>query len=71
MNSDHLLFPGPKGRYRFPFASMGVGDFFCLTMPEAAHSAWVSAQHHARVNPGKAFTKLREENGWWRIVRVA
>lgn len=67
---DHLLFPGPGGRYRYPFATMAVGDYFQVTIPEVAQSAWVSAQHHAKVH-GRRFAKFREENGWWRIVRVA
>jgi hypothetical protein len=71
LDTEHLLFPNKGGRFRFPFAAMKVGDFFFLTMAESAHSAWVSANHHAKTNPGKRFAKTREDNGWWRIVRVA
>jgi len=72
METEHLLFPGKGGRFRFPFATMKVGDFFFLTMADSAHSAWVSANHHAKGNPGKRFAKMREEGtGWWKIVRVA
>lgn len=59
-----------KGRFKYPFADLTVGDYFLVVLQDAAHSAWVSAQHHAKVNPGKKFVKVRVDDGW-RIYRTA
>jgi len=37
---------------------------------EVAKSAYNSARHHSKVNPGKKFAKLQVDQGW-RIVRIA
>jgi hypothetical protein len=49
---------------------MAIDDYFLITVQEAAKSAWNSAQHHARQNPGRRYTKLRVPEGW-RIIRIA
>jgi hypothetical protein len=49
---------------------MAIGEYFLVTIQEVAKSAYNSAQHHAKVNPGKKFAKLRVDQGW-RIVRIA
>lgn len=70
MNHDHVLFPAKGVRYRYPFATMAIDDYFLVTIMEVANSAWNSAQHHARQNPGRKFAKLRVPEGW-RIIRIA
>lgn len=70
MIPDNILFPETGVRFRYPFATMKVGDYFLVTIQEVAKSAYNSARHHAKVNPGKKFVKVRALEGW-RIVRVA
>lgn len=70
MNFDHVLFPTKGVRYSYPFATMAVGDYFLVTIQEVAKSAWNSAQHHAKVNPGRKYSKLKVPEGW-RIIRTA
>lgn len=69
MIPENILMPVKGGRFKYPFADMKVGEYFLITIQEVAHSAWVSAQHHAKVNPGKKFAKVRVDDGW-RIYRT-
>lgn len=71
MIPDHILFPEKGIRFRYPFATMAVSDYFLVTIQEVANSAIRSAKHHSKVNPGKKFEKLRIPNQGWRIIRVA
>ena len=71
MDTTRLVFPQKGGRYRFPFPTLEVGDYFIVTVPEAAASAWLCAKHHAKVHPGKRFTKVRVDGEGWRLIRVA
>jgi hypothetical protein len=50
---------------------MAVGDYFLVTIQEVAKSAYNSARHHAKVNPGRKYEKLRIPGEGWRIIRVA
>jgi len=59
-----------NGRFKYPFAEMPVGDYFVLVFQSHAHSAWVASKHHAKVNPGRKFAKVRVDDGW-RIYRTA
>lgn len=70
MNYAHVLFPAKGVRFQYPFATMAIDDYFLITIQSAAKSAWNSAQHHARQNPGRKYAKLRVPEGW-RIIRVA
>jgi hypothetical protein len=70
MIPDHILFPATGVRFQYPFATMAVGEYFLVTIQEVAKSAYNSARHHSKVNPGKKFAKLRVDQGW-RIVRIA
>lgn len=70
MIPDHILFPSKGVRHSYPFETMAVGDYFLVTIMEVAKSAWNSAQHHARRNPGRKYAKLRVAEGW-RIIRTA
>lgn len=71
MIPDNILMPDRKGRFKYPFETMKVGDFFLVTIQEVAHSAWVSAKHHAKVTPGRKFEKVRWGTEGWRIYRIA
>ena len=69
MIPEHILMPVKGGRFKYPFATMKVGDYFLVTIQEVANSAYVSARHHAKTNPGRKYEKLRTDEGW-RIYRV-
>lgn len=71
MIPENILLPHRGVRFKYPFATMQVGDFFLVTTQEVAHSAWVSSKHHAKVNPGRKFEKIRWPPEGWRIYRVA
>jgi hypothetical protein len=71
MIPDHILFPATGVRFRYPFATMAVGDYFLVTIQEVAKSAYNSARHHGKVNPGRKYEKLRVPGEGWRIIRVA
>lgn len=70
MIPENILMPFKGGRFKYPFATMQVGDFFLVTSLEVSQSAFRSAQHHAKVHPGRRFEKVRTEQGW-RIYRTA
>lgn len=70
MIPENILMPVKGGRFKYPFDTMKVGDFFLVTIQEVAHSAYVSAKHHAKVNPGRRYEKLRTPEGW-RIYRLS
>jgi len=71
MIPENILMPAKGGRFKYPFDDMKVGDFFLVTIQEVAHSALVSAKHHAKVNPGRKYEKLRVPGQGWRIYRIA
>ena len=71
MVPDNILFPATGVRFRYPFATMAVGDYFLVTIQEVAKSAYNSARHHGKVNPGRKYEKLRVPGEGWKIIRVA
>lgn len=70
MIPEHILFPAVGIRFRYPFATMAISEYFLVTIHEVAKSAYNSARHHSKVNPGRKFAKLRVAHGW-RIIRIA
>ena len=69
MIPENILMPVKGGRFRYPFDTMKVGDYFLVTILEVSQSAYRSARHHAKTNPGRKYEKRRTEEGW-RIYRV-
>ena len=65
-----LLLPDKKGRFKYPFGDMAIGQTFLVTTEEAANSVRVSSKHHAKVYPGRKFEVFRVDQGW-RVIRTS
>ena len=65
-----LLLPDKKGRFKYPFGEMTVGQTFLVTTEEAANSARVSSKYHTKIHPDRRFEVFRVDDGW-RVVRTS
>ena len=70
MIPDDLLLSDGKGRFKYPFGSMTVGQTFLVTTEEAANSARVSSKYHTKVHPDRRFEVFRVDEGW-RVIRTS
>jgi hypothetical protein len=69
---EHFMRPsGIRGRTKYPFKGMIVGDYFRVDSWDQALHVRAALRSFYKRKPGRQFTVRQNDEGWWVCRRVA